>query len=72
MREAFQKFDDVKAPLGYLLDCPKALEEVSKVIAYGAKKYGRSNWRNATAEDKERLESAGLRHLTAFHNGRVS
>lgn len=59
------KFDDGKAPLDLL--SPKAMTEVAKVMAFGAKKYDKHNWRNGLAWS--RLVGAALRHIEAFNDG---
>ena len=62
--------EGVKADLGkppmHLLD-PYALEEVSKVLAFGAAKYELHNWRKGIK--LSRLLSAMLRHTFAFLRG---
>lgn len=67
MKNEFIKFDDKKPNLAILFDCSKALEEVARVMQYGAAKYDRKNW--SLVDDKERYESASLRHQISFHNG---
>lgn len=62
---AGQKLDDGKLPL-QLLD-PAALEEVAKVLAFGAKKYAPNNWRKGLSYT--RVLGATLRHLFAFARG---
>lgn len=44
-----------------------ALEELAKVLTYGAKKYGAQNWRSGMAWS--RLLGACLRHVFAFMRG---
>jgi hypothetical protein len=66
MKKKFIKNDNTKPNLAILFDCPKALEEVARVMSYGAKKYDRKNW--SKCDDKERYESASLRHLSSHHN----
>jgi hypothetical protein len=59
------KFDDGKPSLGLL---PwKALYEVTKVLDFGAKKYGEYNWAKGTRWS--RLSNAALRHLTKWIQG---
>lgn len=59
------KFDAGKAPLSLI---PRSgLEGIARVMAFGAKKYGRNNWRNGM--DWSRLIDAGLRHVEAFNDG---
>lgn len=63
----FKKNDKEKPNIAILFDCPLALAEVARVMEYGAKKYNRKNW--VLVEDKERYESASLRHQISSHNG---
>lgn len=65
--EEFTKFDSEKAPLVQLAGFRKALEGMSKVSAFGAKKYGQDNWK--LCKEPERYASAGLRHLLAALDG---
>lgn len=67
MENNFLKHDQQKPNIAILFDCSLALSEVARVMEYGAKKYDRKNW--ALVEDKERYESASLRHQMSFHNG---
>jgi hypothetical protein len=59
------KHDDGKIPLELLSDL--ALDEVGKVLAFGAKKYSPDNWRKGMAW--RRLIGAAKRHLGAFNRG---
>ena len=59
------KYDSGKASM-HLLPF-KALEEVGKVMAFGAKKYSDHNWRHGMAWS--RLLAAGLRHLCSWAAG---
>jgi hypothetical protein len=45
-----------------------SLEEVARVLTFGARKYSPDNWRKVP-EGLERYESAMLRHLAAYHRG---
>ena len=65
----FLKDDGKKPNLAILLDTPKAMGEVARVLEYGAAKYDRKNW--AKCDDPERYMAAALRHLTAYHNGEI-
>ncbi len=47
---------------------PKALEEIAKVLGFGAIKYGRFNWATSGFE-YSRLTSAALRHINQFNSG---
>lgn len=46
---------------------PFALEEVAKVMTFGAKKYSANNWRGGFKYS--RIISAVLRHITAYMRG---
>jgi hypothetical protein len=59
------KYDDDK-PRMELLD-PYAIEELAKVLTFGANKYAAHNWRKGLA--KSRLIAAALRHLFAYLAG---
>jgi hypothetical protein len=61
MSKVFIKNDNQKTNLAILLDTPRALEEVAKVMEFGAEKYDRKNW--SLVDDKERYLSAPLRHI---------
>ena len=63
----FIKNDSNKPNIAILFDTSLALAEVAEVMEYGAKKYDRKNW--SLVEDKERYESASLRHQMSYHNG---
>lgn len=62
---AGKKFDSEKPPLD-LLD-PEALTETANVLAMGAKKYGKHNWRKGL--NLSRLIAAAMRHLAAINSG---
>jgi len=60
-----KKFDQGKAPLGML---PRvALEQEAQVMEFGAKKYGKFNYRKGMKWS--RLIDAALRHIYAFADG---
>ena len=59
------KHDQEKPPMD-LLDTT-ALETLSMVLAFGAKKYARHNWRNGL--EYSRLVAAAMRHMAAFNRG---
>jgi hypothetical protein len=63
--ESGQKFDTDKPPMD-LLD-RHALEQIARVLAFGAGKYDRHNWRGGIRYS--RLLAAALRHLHAFNDG---
>jgi len=61
------KADQGKIDYTYLLkDLPVSVEEVTKVLMYGAKKYNRSNYSKV---ESERYEAAALRHIMAYLQG---
>ncbi|AZF94062.1 hypothetical protein HOU71_gp20 [Pectobacterium phage Clickz] len=63
------KYDQDKPRMDLLvLDCPRALREVSAVMGYGAKKYSEDNWLRVPDASK-RYMAAALRHLTAHTSG---
>lgn len=59
------KFDQDKLPY-HLLD-RTALDEVAKVLAYGAQKYSAENWRGGI--EYSRLIGATQRHMMAVSDG---
>lgn len=59
------KYDAGKPPLS-LID-RHAIEDIARVLGFGAKKYAAHNWRNGVAYS--RLIDAALRHLYAFADG---
>jgi len=61
----FNKFDDGKAQLSLLPYGP--LGDIAKVLEFGAKKYGRDNWRKGG--DINRFIDAALRHIMAYNEG---
>lgn len=60
------KFDEGK--IDYTLLPWDGLEEVVKVLEFGAKKYARDNWKEVAEADKRYL-SAAFRHLVAHSKG---
>ena len=58
--------NDQEKPQMALLS-PFALEEIAKVMTFGAKKYSENNWRNGFKYT--RLLSAVMRHLNAYQKG---
>ncbi|NDD82960.1 hypothetical protein EBZ38_01575 [bacterium] len=62
------KFDTGKPD--YSLIPPLAELEVVKVLTFGAKKYGRENWKEVDGA-LHRYEAATRRHMAAFKMGEV-
>ena len=60
-----KKFDSDKIPLDLIPY--EALEEIGKVLAYGAKKYDKANW--AKGINYSRLIAASLRHINQYNAG---
>jgi len=60
-----KKFDQEKIRLDLIP--PEMLEEVGKVLTFGAKKYGEDNWLEGMSWS--RLYGATLRHILAFWMG---
>lgn len=61
-----RKFDSGKAD--YTLVPWDALEQIVKVLEFGAKKYARENWRHVP-DARRRYLAASVRHLAAYMNG---
>src|SRR5690606_29853253 len=59
------KNDDGKSPLSLIPLA--ALEEEARVLAFGAAKYGKSNWKRGF--EYSRLLDAALRHIYAYAAG---
>lgn len=66
MTEAGIKYDNGKPEYGLLP--PFALEEVAKVLTFGAQKYDRENWKKVD-ELERRYFDAAQRHLWAIKRG---
>ena len=60
-----KKFDQNKIPLDLIPY--ESLEEIGKVLKFGAEKYDRANWANGI--NYSRLIAAAMRHLGQFNNG---
>lgn len=61
----FKKFDNSK-PRTDLIP-PNAILEVSRILGFGADKYGESNW--AKCPDFNRYIAAALRHIFQYKSG---
>lgn len=59
------KNDQGKPPIGMINRV--ALEEEAKVLAFGARKYSRDNWKGGM--EHTRLIDAALRHIIAYADG---
>lgn len=61
------KFDSGK--LDYTLLPWDGVEEVVKVLEFGAKKYARDNWKKV---ESQRYMAAAFRHLVAYSKGELN
>lgn len=61
------KFDGEKVPLDLLPF--ESIEEIAKVLQFGAKKYSANNWREHGGIKWGRLSGAALRHIFAWSKG---
>jgi len=59
------KYDNEKPPMALLE--PEFLEEIARVLGFGANKYAADNWRDGISY--RRYISAAYRHLGAFSKG---
>ena len=62
------KFDSDK--LDYTLVPWAAMEEIVKVLDFGAKKYARDNWKHVQ-DAEQRYMAAAFRHMTAYAKGQA-
>ena len=60
------KYDSGKLPMSLLPF--ESLEEITKVLKYGAEKYAPDNWK-FVPEAMKRYEDALLRHFSAYKKG---
>lgn len=60
-----RKDDATKSPID--LVSSEAIFRIADALEFGAKRYGRNNWRNGLAWS--RITSAALRHLLAWKDG---
>jgi hypothetical protein len=65
-KEVGRKFDNEKPRYGLLK--PASLEEMVKVLTYGAKKYSVDNWK-LVPDLENRYFDAAQRHIWAFRRG---
>lgn len=66
------KYDGDKPRMDLLLTgCPNALEQVSQILTFGAKKYAAHSWQTVP-QGEDRYLAALLRHLTAHGKGELN
>ena len=61
------RFNKGKPQLSYLMDFPKAIEGIAKVMEFGATKYPRNNWKKGSPVNE--VVDSMLRHLSKARNG---
>lgn len=59
------KYDSGKSMIDLVI--PEFIEDIAKVLTFGAQKYEPYNWQNNLK--RERMLSALYRHLLAYHKG---
>lgn len=64
-----RKYDSEK--LDYTLVPWEGMEDIVKVLQYGAKKYARDNWKHVE-NNKTRYLAAAFRHLVQHNNGELA
>ena len=64
--EHMMRHNEGKPQLSYILDFPKTMEAVSRVLESGAEKYEKNNWKLGGTLTSS--EDSLLRHILAFHN----
>lgn len=63
--EKGRKFDESKSPLSWIP--ASAVREIGNVLKFGAKKYGKNNYKKGM--EWSRLADAALRHIYAWADG---
>ncbi len=63
------KFDDGK--LNYALMPWKPVDEIVRVLMFGAKKYGDNDWKQVI-DARRRYLSAAYRHINAYAEGEIN
>ena len=62
------KKDYIGKPMVSLVQTPFILD-IAKVLTFGAKKYGKNNWKNIDKKEIDRLKDSLLRHTLAYTSG---
>ena len=61
------RFNEGKSQLSYILEAKDAIAGCADVLAFGAIKYDRGNWKKGL--DKDEIIDSLLRHLVAYKSG---
>ena len=71
MAQAGKKYDENK-PMWHLLPW-EVIEEVVKVLTFGANTYGENDWQAFVSRDKNEMRyfSAAVRHLCQWKKGKI-
>lgn len=67
MKKGAMRYNEGKPKLSLILDSPKPLGGLAKVLENGVEKYGRGNWTNGF--EHTTIMDSMLRHLTAYAGG---
>ena len=65
-----KRFNQGKPSLSYILKFVNPMKAISRIMEFGAVKYGEDNWKLGGKPDREYLDSM-MRHLTAWTEGEV-
>lgn len=68
-RQSALRYNQNKPQLSFILSAPAAMDELARVLEFGAQKYERDNWKKGMT--KEVVADSALRHLSAMLNGEV-
>ncbi|GMU26141.1 MAG: hypothetical protein AMXMBFR16_10460 [Candidatus Uhrbacteria bacterium] len=64
------RFNAGKPKVSYMLQFPRVLEAMARIMEFGAAKYEDGNWKKGGKEDQEYLDSA-MRHILQRLEGKV-
>jgi len=63
------RFNSGKAKMAYILQFPRTMEAIARIMEFGAAKYFDGNWKQGGKEDSEYLDCM-MRHLTKWLDGK--
>ena len=69
MSNKAERFNEGKPRLSFITEANHALAGCADVLAFGEKKYARSNWKKGL--DKHEIIDSLLRHLVAYQSGQT-